>query len=45
MIFGKTKLELKVGVFVFVGLGILMIFILSIGGVKSEGVLARRPLG
>lgn len=35
MIFGKTKLELKVGVFVFVGLGILMIFILSIGGVKT----------
>lgn len=34
MIFGKTKLELKVGVFVFIGLVILVIFILSIGGFK-----------
>ena len=35
MIFGKTKLEMKVGIFVFVGLIILVIFILSIGGVKT----------
>jgi len=35
MIFGKTKLEMKVGVFVFIGLVILMTFILSIGGVKT----------
>ncbi|TAM34189.1 MCE family protein [bacterium] len=35
MIFGKTKLELKVGIFVFVGLVILGIFILSIGGFKT----------
>ena len=35
MIFGKTKLELKVGIFVFIGLAILMVFILSIGGVKT----------
>ena len=35
MIFGKTKLEMKVGVFVFVGLIILVIFVLSIGGVKT----------
>ncbi len=35
MIFGKTKLEMKVGVFVFVGLFILAVFILSIGGVKT----------
>jgi len=35
MIFGKTKLELKVGIFVFVGLVILVIFILSIGGFKT----------
>jgi len=35
MIFGKTKLEMKVGVFVFIGLVILVIFILSIGGVKT----------
>jgi len=35
MIFGKTKLELKVGIFVFVGLAILAIFILSIGGFKT----------
>ena len=35
MIFGKTKLELKVGIFVFVGLIILAIFILSIGGFKT----------
>ncbi|MDD5561794.1 MAG: MlaD family protein [Candidatus Omnitrophica bacterium] len=35
MLFGKTKLELKVGVFVFIGLVILVIFILSIGGFKT----------
>jgi len=35
MIFGKTKLELKVGVFVFFGLIILSIFILSVGKVKT----------
>ncbi len=35
MIFGKTKLELKVGIFVFIGLIILIIFVLSIGGVKT----------
>ncbi|MFA5144604.1 MAG: MlaD family protein [Candidatus Omnitrophota bacterium] len=35
MIFGKTKLELKVGVFVFAGLMILAVFVLSIGGFKT----------
>ncbi|MFH0763309.1 MAG: MlaD family protein [Candidatus Omnitrophota bacterium] len=35
MIFGKTKLELKVGVFVFIGLIILAVFILSLGGFKT----------
>lgn len=35
MIFGKTKLELKVGIFVFVALVILVIFVLSIGGFKT----------
>ena len=35
MIFGKTKLELKVGTFVFIGLIILVIFVLSIGGFKT----------
>jgi len=35
MIFGKTKLELKVGIFVFIGLVILVFFILSIGGFKT----------
>lgn len=35
MIFGKTKLEMKVGVFVFVGLIILVVFVLSLGGVKT----------
>jgi phospholipid/cholesterol/gamma-HCH transport system substrate-binding protein len=37
MIFGKTKLELKVGVFVFVGLVILTIFVLYIGDFKTWG--------
>jgi phospholipid/cholesterol/gamma-HCH transport system substrate-binding protein len=35
MIFGKTKLELKVGFFVFIGLTILVVFVLSIGGFKT----------
>lgn len=35
MIFGKTKLELKVGIFVFIGLIILAVFILSLGGFKT----------
>ena len=35
MIFGKTKLELKVGIFVFVGIVFLSIFVLSIGGIKT----------
>lgn len=35
MIFGKTKLEMKVGIFVFIGLVILVVFILSIGGFKT----------
>lgn len=35
MIFGKSKLELKVGIFVFIGLAILVFFLLSIGGLKT----------
>ena len=35
MIFGKTKMELKVGIFVFIGVCILAIFIFSIGGFKT----------
>lgn len=35
MIFGKTKLELKVGIFVFVGLIILSVFILYIGKFRT----------
>ncbi|MFC1805028.1 MlaD family protein [Candidatus Omnitrophota bacterium] len=35
MIFGKTKLELKVGVFVFAGIAILVIFVLSLGSFKT----------
>jgi phospholipid/cholesterol/gamma-HCH transport system substrate-binding protein len=35
MIFGKTKLELKLGIFVFIGLVIFVIAILSIGGFKT----------
>ena len=38
MIFGKTKMELKVGTFVFIGAVILIIFILSIGGIKTWSV-------
>lgn len=35
MIFGKTKLELKVGIFVFIGLVILVTFVLLIGDFKT----------
>jgi phospholipid/cholesterol/gamma-HCH transport system substrate-binding protein len=35
MIFGKTKLEMRVGIFVFIGLTVLVIFVLSIGGFKT----------
>jgi phospholipid/cholesterol/gamma-HCH transport system substrate-binding protein len=35
MIFGKTKLELRVGTFVFIGLIVLVVFVLSIGGFKT----------
>lgn len=35
MIFGKTKLELKVGIFVFLGLIILAVFVLSIGKFRT----------
>jgi phospholipid/cholesterol/gamma-HCH transport system substrate-binding protein len=35
MIFGKTKMELKVGIFVFIGLVILVVSVLSIGGFKT----------
>jgi len=35
MIFGKTKLEMKVGVFVFIGIIILAVFVLSLGGFKT----------
>ena len=35
MIFGKTKMEFKVGIFVFLGLILLTIFVLSIGGFKT----------
>ena len=35
MIFGQTKLELKVGIFVFIGLLILTFFILSIGDFRT----------
>ncbi len=35
MIFGKTKMELRLGIFVFVGLTILVVAILSVGGVKT----------
>jgi len=35
MIFGKSKSELKVGIFVFIGLVILVIFILLIGDFKT----------
>ena len=35
MIFGKTKMELKVGIFVFIAIIILITAILSIGGFKT----------
>jgi phospholipid/cholesterol/gamma-HCH transport system substrate-binding protein len=35
MIFGKSRLELKVGIFVFIGLVILFIFVLLIGDFKN----------
>jgi len=35
MIFGKTKIEFKVGLFVFIGIVILTVFVLSIGGFKT----------
>ena len=35
MIFGKTKLEFKVGIFVFIGLVILIVFVLSLGGFRT----------
>lgn len=35
MIFGKTKLELRVGIFVFAGIIILSIFVLSIGKFRT----------
>lgn len=34
MIFGRSKLELKVGIFVFAGLAIMTLFILRIGNMK-----------
>ncbi len=37
MLFGKTKLELKVGIFVLLGLAILIIFVLYIGDLKTWG--------
>ena len=36
MIFGKTKLEMKLGIFVFVGMIITIVFILSIGKNKNN---------
>lgn len=36
MIFGKSRLELRVGIFVFVGLIILMIFVVSLGNFKAR---------
>ncbi|MCX5708878.1 MAG: MlaD family protein [Candidatus Omnitrophica bacterium] len=36
MIFGKSKVELKVGIFVAVGLVVLMIFVLLIGDFKNQ---------
>lgn len=35
MIFGKSRLELKVGIFVFIGLAILVTFVLLIGDFKT----------
>ncbi len=41
MIFGKSRLELKVGIFVFIGLVILSIFIFLIGHFKTLAVSHR----
>lgn len=38
MIFGQSKLELKVGIFVFIGLAILTIFVLSMKDFKNMTV-------
>lgn len=35
MIFGKTKMELKLGIFVFIGLVIFVVAILSVGGIRT----------
>jgi len=35
MIFGKSKLELKVGIFVFIGLAIMVTFVLLISDIKT----------
>lgn len=35
MLFGKTKLELKVGIFVFIGLVVMVTFVLLIGDFKT----------
>lgn len=35
MIFGKTKMELQVGIFVFIALTILVTFVLLIGNIKT----------
>ncbi|MBM3255516.1 MAG: MCE family protein [Candidatus Omnitrophica bacterium] len=35
MLFGKSRLEMKVGIFVFFGIVILVVVVLSIGGFKS----------
>ncbi|MEW6076116.1 MAG: MlaD family protein [Candidatus Omnitrophota bacterium] len=37
MIFGKTKLEMKVGIFVFIGIIILIMFVLFIGDFSTWG--------
>jgi phospholipid/cholesterol/gamma-HCH transport system substrate-binding protein len=41
MIFGKSRLELKVGIFVFIGLTILATFILLIGHFKTLAISHR----
>lgn len=35
MIFGKTKSELRLGIFVFIGLVIFVVAILSVGGIRT----------
>ena len=35
MVFGKTKMELEVGIFVLIGFIILMVFVLSIGSFRT----------